>query len=499
MSGRIPVLRMSGIKKHFPGVTALDGVDIEVYEGEVLAILGENGAGKSTLLNILDGVLPADSGQIFFRGKDVAIRNPHDAQKLGIAFIPQELALIGPLTVQENMFLSREFCKHLGIDWQKMREQSRKYLEILGVEIDPNEKVENLPIAEQQLVEIARALTLDASIFVMDEPTSALTDKEIELLFRIIRSLRDQGKSVIFVSHRMDEIFEIADRVTVLRGGKLIGSKPINEVDVDGLIFMMTGESIHERYFKKFAEIGTCALKVESLNSGFIKDISFEVKKGEVVGLAGLLGSGRTELLESIYGVRPIDSGKIFLGNEDVTFFNVEKRIERGLIYIPEDRERKGLFLDLSVFSNIVATTISEDARFGIVNEKMQSKKSQLLVEGLSIVTSSLHNTVKNLSGGNRQKVLLARALKTGIDVLLLNEPTRGIDVKAKTEVYSFMYKIAEQGAGVIFSSSELPELLAVSDTILVLHEGRITAKIPRNKATKSNVLAAMFGQEVVT
>jgi len=333
----------------------------------------------------------------------------------------------------------------------------------------------------------------------MDEPTSALTDKEIELLFRIIRSLRDQGKSVIFVSHRMDEIFEIADRVTVLRGGKLIGSKPINEVDVDGLIFMMTGESIHERYFKKFAEIGTCALKVESLNSGFIKDISFEVKKGEVVGLAGLLGSGRTELLESIYGVRPIDSGKIFLGNEDVTLFDVEKRIERGLIYIPEDRERKGLFLDLSVFSNIVATTISEDARFGIVNEKMQSKKSQLLVEGLSIVTPSLHNTVKNLSGGNRQKVLLARALKTGIDVLLLNEPTRGIDVKAKTEVYSFMYKIAEQGAGVIFSSSELPELLAVSDTILVLHEGRITAKIPRNKATKSNVLAAMFGQEVVT
>ncbi|MFP4588834.1 MAG: sugar ABC transporter ATP-binding protein [Candidatus Bipolaricaulota bacterium] len=494
------LLEMRDIDKSFPGVQALDGVNFELEEGEVHALVGENGAGKTTLMNVLNGVNLPDAGIILFRGEERKITSPSRAQELGIAFVHQELNLIPPLSVTENILLGheprREYNPSL-IDWTRAQEQARKTLARLELELPLTRPVEDLSVAEQQMVEIAKALYLESKILVLDEPTSSLTTEETERLFDVVRRLKKTGHSVVYISHRLEEVFEIGDRVTVLRNGKYVGTRSLEEISRDRVVEMMVGEEVDQRYIRREARERQVLLEVEGFaTEGKVEEVNFELKKGEILGIAGLQGSGRTELLEGLYGARSVSGGRVRVEGNEVSLASPATAIEGGITYLPEDRQRKGLFLNQPLRSNIAAASLTQESRLGVINLKIQSRRVQQLVDQLGIVAPSIHQIINNLSGGNKQKTVLAKCLKTGASVILMNEPTRGIDVGAKVEVYQLMNELNEKsGVGIVMVSSELPELLQVSDRILVMFRGRVTASFSKAEASKEKLMRAMTGQ----
>lgn len=488
----MPLLEMMGICKQFPGVTALDDVCLTLDSGEVLALLGENGAGKSTLVKILSGVYTMDKGQIKINGDIVDIRNVWDAMKLGIGIIHQELNLIPDLTVYENIFLGREKRDSVTkrIDKSYLKQESKKLLNRLGVDIDVERIVKTLSVAEQQMVEIAKVLSMDCRIIIMDEPTDALTTDEVQNLFKVIQALKCEGKGIILISHKIEEIMEIADRVEVLRDGKYIGTKVVAETSTDELIKMMVGRELKEKFPKVKVPVSDVVLEVRNLSvPGLLHDISFELRKGEVLGIAGLVGAGRTELAKTLFGVYKY-SGDVFVEGKKLKLTSTSAAIEAGIVYLTEDRKEEGLFLDKSVSYNMTLATLKVfTGLLGKVDTRREAQTVSDYVQRLRIKTPSISQTVENLSGGNQQKVLVGKWLMTQPKIMILDEPTRGIDVGAKVEIYNLINELKKNGIAIIMISSELPEILGISDRILVMHEGRITGCLEDNEATQEKIM----------
>lgn len=491
---------MENIGKTFPGVKALDDVGIELYGGEVLGLVGENGAGKSTLMNVLNGIVQPDEGKIYVDGEEKEFSSLIEAQNSGIAYIQQELNLIDELSVQENLFLGKEpLTPFRTIKFRELFKKTQEVLKSLGLNISPREKAGNLSLAKKQMVEIAKALLFDAKIIVMDEPTSSLTDEEINVLYKLICRMREEGKGIIYISHRMEEIFSFTDRISVLRNGACVGSKSTKEIDHDGLVRMMAGRDVEERFFKEETQTGPVLLELDSIHGqGKVEDVSIQLRKGEILGIGGLMGSGRTELLETIFGIFPPREGRLTLDGKPFKPTSPYQAMDRGIAYIPEDRESKGLFLDFSILANVSLTRMEKDK--SLYNEANHRISIDRVSEKLGIVAPGLDSRVENLSGGNRQKVILARWIHAGMKVLLVNEPTRGIDVGTKTEIYKLLYDLNKQGVGIIVVSSELTELLMISDRIVTLYEGQLSGEFSRKEANKEVVLQAMTGKkEMVT
>ncbi|PMQ01632.1 MAG: D-xylose ABC transporter ATP-binding protein [Dictyoglomus sp. NZ13-RE01] len=492
-----PLLRMEGISKSFPGVQALDRVDFEVYKGEVMGLVGENGAGKSTLMKILSGAYKKDSGRIYLEGKRIEIENPFHAQNLGISTIYQEFNLTPNQTVAQNIFCNREPKKKgilgtLGfVDVDEMEKEAKKLLDTLGANISPKELVRNLSIAEKQMVEIAKALSFKAKIIIMDEPTSALGPEEVERLFKIIEQLKEQEISVIFISHRLEEVFKIADRITILRDGKLVGVMNKDEATMEKVIFLMVNRPLQDMFKKEEAKLGDVILEVKNLSKkGVVEDINFKLHKGEILGVAGLVGSGRTEMVRLIFGADKKDTGEVYLEGKKVDINSPEDAVKLGIGLVPEDRQNQGLILNLAVRENIGVSVLDNLKRILFVDRNRLTQIAQNFVQMLNIKTPSLLQKVLYLSGGNQQKVVLAKWLALKPKVLILDEPTRGIDVGAKAEVHAIMSQLAKSGIGIIMISSEIPEVLAMSDRILVMNEGRIVAELSREEATQEKIMA---------
>ena len=498
-------LRMEGISKAFPGVQALQGVDFEVAKGEIHALVGENGAGKSTLMKILTGAQRPDTGRILLAGQPVEIRAPGDAQALSISMIHQELSLMPYLTVGQNIYLGREPRRNrLGfVDWPQLYRRAQVLLDRLNVAVDARAEVQGLSIAQRQMVEVAKALSLNADaslnfstgLIAMDEPTSALTDRETDILFDVMRSLKAQGVSLIFISHRLDEIFEICDRLTVLRDGQLIGVKSIAELDEDQVVRMMVGRQLGEMYPRSAAERGEVVLEAIDLEEGDeLHGISLQLHAGEILGIAGLVGAGRTALAETLFGIRPATAGEIRLVGRPIRLHGPGDAVKHGLGLVPEDRKQQGLLLNMAVRDNVVISAMDQVSRLGFLSFGKIDRLAGEFVKKLDIRTPSLRQRVRNLSGGNQQKVVIARWLTLNPKVLILDEPTRGIDVGAKAEIHGLMSQLAEQGVGVLMISSELPEVLGVSDRILVMHEGTITGEFDRAQANEDDIMRAATG-----
>ena len=497
----VPVLEARNISKRFPGVVALERVSLSVFPGEVLAVVGENGAGKSTLMKILSGALQPDEGEILLDGQVVRFTDPRHALARGIGIIYQELSVIDALSVGENVFLGR-LPERPGlrgsVDWPRLWRDAARVLERVGVPIDPQRQVRELSVAQKQLVEIARALSQDVRVLILDEPTSSLSLQETERLFEILRGLRAQGVAIIYISHRLEEILTLADRVTVLRDGRVVGTLPIGEATREGLIRMMVGRDLSAYYRTVRSSPGAVRLEVRGLcRTGTLQDVNLTVRAGEIVGLAGLVGAGRTEFARCLFGVDPIDTGEIRVDGQVVTIRNPRDAVRHGIVLVPEDRKLQGLVLILSVRENITLPVLERLARLGFPSRRAEELVTQSFVERLRIRTPSLEQRVMNLSGGNQQKVVLARALATNPKVLILDEPTRGIDVGAKAEVRALIAELAEAGMGILLISSELPEVLTMSHRILVMSGGRIVAEFSREEATEERVLAAATGHPV--
>jgi ribose transport system ATP-binding protein len=492
-----PALRMIGVSKSFPGVLALDKVDLDVLPGEVHVLLGENGAGKSTLMKVLSGAVRRDAGTIQLDGRQVEIGSPRDAQALGIRIIYQELTLVPYLTAAENIFLGREPCSVLGfVDARRMRADAANLLTSLGLRIDPDRPVREMGIAQQQMVEVAKALVDNARILVMDEPTSALTNTEIDELFAAIRRLTARGTAVIYISHRLEELARIGTRVTVLRDGRKIATHRIGEVEIPYLIRLMANRDLAEHFPKRRVAPGAPLLEVRGLRrAGVLQDIDLTVRAGEVVGVAGLLGAGRTEMARAIVGADPHDAGEILIKGTPVRLDHPADAIRRGIGFMPEDRKTQGLVQMLSVGENTTLPALGRFSRGGILRRRDAAAVASKLVKDLRIRTPSLDQPVAQLSGGNQQKVVLAKWLATGADLLIMDEPTRGIDIGAKVEIYELMNQLTARGAGILMISSELSEVLGMSDRILVMHAGRIVAEFDAAGATQEQVLRAALGQ----
>lgn len=492
-----PLLEMRGISKAFPGVQALNDVSFTLHAGEIHALVGENGAGKSTLMKILTGAIPKDSGTILLQGQPVEITGPRRAIELGIAIIHQELTLIPYLTVAQNIYLGREPAGRVAgtVDWRRLNQQADELLARLGLDLRPTALVSDLSIAQRQMVEVAKALSLNARIIAMDEPTSALSEREVEALFAFIRQLRSQGVGVIYISHRLAEIFELADRVTVLRDGRHIGTAPVAEVAESTIINWMVGRTLGELYPKTSAPQPEVVLKVVGLRRGTeIQDVSFELRRGEILGLAGLVGAGRTFVARALFGADPIDAGEIWLDDQRVHIRSPQQAIKLGIGFVPEDRKAQGLFLGMAVRHNITVTILNALSRLGVVQRQRRDEVARRYVNELAIRTPGLYQRVRNLSGGNQQKVVIARWLTVNPKVLLLDEPTRGIDVGAKAEIYALMSQLASRGMGILMISSELPEILGVSDRILVMREGRVVGEFSREEATQDAIMTVATG-----
>lgn len=491
------ILNINKLTKSFPGVIALNNISFSLKKGEVHVLLGENGAGKSTLVKILSGAYTKDSGEIIFDGNIIDIKNPKHAQEIGIGVIYQELNLIPHLTVAENIFLGREFSHSLGvIKAKKIFEESKKILSELNVDINPNTLVSTLGTAQQQMIEIARALSLDSKILIMDEPTSSLTKNEIQTLFLTIRKLKEKGVSIIYISHRLEEIFEIGDSVTVLRDGNFVGTKFITETDQDELIKMMVNRDLKEHYPKKKFEVGKELLKVENLSTDdFLKNISFRLNAGEVLGIYGLLGSGRTELARTIFGADSFEKGDVYINEKPTQINSPAKAIKEGIGFLTEDRKTQGLILDLSVKENISITSLDELTSFGVIKSKEELQISDKYISELKIKTTGSNQDVRSLSGGNQQKVVFAKWLTTDTKIFIFDEPTRGIDVGAKQEIYELMKKLTRNGCGIIMISSELPEVLGMSDRVLVMHNGKITDEFDNINLSQEVILSSAVGE----
>ncbi len=493
-------LRMEGISKAFPGVQALKDVNFYVARGEIHALVGENGAGKTTLMKILTGALSMDSGSVSLKGSQVEINTPTDAQQLGISMIHQELSLIPNLTVGQNIYLGREPRWKISafIDWNRLYTDSQELLSQLDVDVDARAEVGSLSIAQQQMVEVAKAISLNANLIAMDEPTSSLTDRETEVLFDTMRSFRKQGISIIFISHRLEEVFEISDWVTVLRDGSLIGSEPIKDLDEERVVQMMVGRELGELYPKGDIERRGVVLEVNNLHDGReLRGVSLELYSGEILGVAGLAGAGRTALAETIFGVRPAITGDIELDGSPVKINSPGEAIRLGMGLVPEDRKQQGLFLNRAIRENIVISALGRLSRFSFINFSKADKLAREFAVKLDIRTPSLRQLVRNLSGGNQQKVVIARWLTLNPRVLILDEPTRGIDVGTKVEIHALMNQLAEGGVAVLMVSSDLPEVLGVSDRILVMREGKVVSEFSREHATQDNIMHAATGGKV--
>ena len=488
---------MRGIRKAFPGVQALQDVRFEVRAGEVHALVGENGAGKSTLMRILGGVHQRDGGEILLRGRPVEIPSPTQARQLGISIIHQELNQVPALSVAENIFLGREIRRPGGfIDWAAMYDRARRLLEGLGLPIDPRRRLGTLTVAEQQLVEIAKALSVDADLVIMDEPTAALTMEETERLFRFIRDLRTRGVAIVYITHRLEEIFSIADRVTVLRDGQYIGTYPIVELTMDELIRSMVGRQLTEKFPKESIAAGPVVLEVRGLTvRGQFADVSFTLRRGEILGVAGLIGSGKTAVARALFGAIPLHAGEILLEGRRVGIRSPKDAIALGIGLVTEDRKRLGLVLGMSVGANITLPILPELETGGFIHQRRERQLVRDAIRELDMAVASPDQPARNLSGGTQQKVVVAKWLQTRAKVLLLAEPTRGIDVGAKVEMYRLMVDLARRGVGILMISSELPEILGMSDRVLVMHEGRITGEFRGGGATQEAILASATGR----
>src|SRR5258705_5670090 len=498
-----PLLRMTSIGKRFPGVQALDNVDLEVLPGGIHALLGENGAGKSTLIKILSGAQQPDSGTIEFGGQRITVTSPHDAQRRGIVTIYQEFTLAPNMTIAENVFIGREPGLGFFVDWGKMAAETRALTARLGLQLRPMSIVRELRVAEQQMVEIARALSMKSRLIVMDEPTSALSSSEVEKLFRIVRTLKAQGLSIIFVTHRLEEVMQICDRYTVLRDGRLVGSGSIADATIDGIIRLIVGRQVNALFARRErATVGDVVLSVEGLtrrgntqdqNAIVLADVSLEVRRGEILGIAGLVGAGRTEMARAVFGADPFDSGRVIIGGHEVNIRSPQDAIRHGIGLVPEDRKQQALFLALAVRANLSMASHMLITRWGIfMHEAAEHAMVEEYRQKLNIRMASPEQSIASLSGGNQQKVTLARWLALGPKVLIVDEPTRGIDVGAKVEVHNLLFELAEAGIAVIAISSELPEVLAISDRIVTMCEGRVTGEVAAASATQETLMAMM-------
>ena len=491
------ILEMRKISKAFYGVQALNNVDFDVLRGETHALLGENGAGKSTLMKILSGAYQRDAGEIFFDGEKIEIPTPLAAQRIGISIIYQEFNLIPGLSVAENIFLGREPVKGNGlINWRVLNKDAQELLERLHADISPTTLVDQLSVAEQQFVEIAKALSFGSKLIIMDEPTATLTPTEIERLFEVMRELKSRGVSIIYISHHLDEIFEVADRVTVLRDGEHVATDEVKNVDKDLIIRWMVGRDLVNTYPARTTSPGEVILEVRNLSRrGVLHDISFDLRRGEILGIAGLVGSGRTELVRALYGADPVDEAQVTLRGKTVNVLSPKESIKNGLGLLPEDRKQEGLILGQSVKSNVTLSNLKRVLRGLLINHRDEKKMVDSYIQSLAIRTPSNQSLAKNLSGGNQQKVVLAKWLFTDSDILIFDEPTRGIDVGAKYEIYQLMNQLTENGKSIIMVSSELPEIIGVSDRVLVLHKGRITGEHLREDLNQELIMRNAAGE----
>jgi ribose transport system ATP-binding protein len=493
-----PFLELKGVSKVFPGVRALDSIDLDVYPGEVHGIVGENGAGKSTLIKILTGAHKNEAGKIVIEGKEINLNGPRDAMKYGITAIYQELNIVKQLSVAENVFLGREIKKNNGkglLDINEMRKRSGEILEDLGQKIDTRMNIAKLGLGKQQMVEIAKALSIKTKLLIMDEPTSSLTDREVKELLKTVKELKNKGIAVIYISHRLDEVMNICDRVTVMRDGKKIETLPINDVNIDGLIKLMVGRNLEQQYPKIVAKPSEEAMRVENLTKeGVFENISFNVRRGEIVGFAGLVGAGRTEVMRAIFGADEYDSGEIFINNKKVKITCPKDAMKNGIAFLTEDRKGQGLVLDNTIDFNTNIASYKKSSPGALLNLKKLKKLAKENIEKLNINPPSESFVVRQLSGGNQQKVVIAKWLNTQADIFLFDEPTRGIDVGAKVEVYNVLNSLVEQNCAVIIISSELPEILGMSDRIYVMHEGKITAELDRKDANQENIMRSASG-----
>jgi ribose transport system ATP-binding protein len=501
------MLVVENISKSFSGIKALDEINLEVYAGQVTAIIGENGAGKSTLMKILSGVYPDYEGKIIFKGNTVNFSNPRQAQESGISIIHQELNLIPYLSITENIFLGRELTTSWGeLDKKRMRLKTQDLLNRLKLNVDPDTLIIDIKVGQQQVVEIAKALLIESDVIIMDEPTSAISDNEVKILFEIINDLRAAQKAIVYISHKLDELFKIADRYIVLRDGKVIECGDIQDINPDDVIHKMVGREIN-LIRKQSSVTGTeellsvkdfCLKHPNHKNEFLLKNLSFNLKKGEILGVFGLMGAGRTELLEAIFGIHPRSiTGELKINGNTVSIASTADAIKAGLALVPEDRKRDGLLLELDVQKNIGITTLKEMENLGLLEIRKETELCDKYRAELKIKTSSGKQTAGDLSGGNQQKIVIAKWLATNPKIFLLDEPTRGIDVNAKNEIYKLILALADKGMGIIMVSSELPEILAVSDRVMVMSEGTITAQIPIAEANEACILKAAIPKSI--
>jgi ribose transport system ATP-binding protein len=494
---RIPVIEMKGISKSFSGNKVLDRVDFQLLPGEVHALMGENGAGKSTLIKILTGIYERNEGTVTVKGNEVHFHNPKEAEQSGIAVIHQELNIIPSLTVFENMFLGKELTVgRFGFTKDKeMKQKTKEYLNRLGIDLDPNVEAGKLSVGQQQMIEIARAVAANTEVLIMDEPTAALTDREIEALFKVISSLKEQGVAIVYVSHRMEEIFQICDRISVLRDGQFIDVKEVATTNFDEIVKLMVGRQLGERFPERDTNIGGERFKVEGLTcKGSFENIHFSVNQGEVIGVAGLMGAGRTEIMQAIFGYRHLDAGKIFIDGKEVTIKTPHDAIKAGIAFVTEDRKSQGLILDLSVRENFSITNLDKISAKSLISSQKEVSMVDEMIEKLRVKTSGRELSVKSLSGGNQQKIVIGKWLGMNPKILILDEPTRGVDVGAKKEIYQLINDLTKQGVAIIMVSSELPEILGMSDRILVIHEGKLAGVLDKSDASQEKIMQFATG-----
>ena len=484
------ILTLKNITKEFPGVKALDDVTINIERGTIHGLVGENGAGKSTLIKILAGIYQPNKGEIILDGKPCRFNSPIEARRAGISVVHQEIKLAEPLSVAENMFLGNVQLKNGLVDWKGMRRRAREIVEDLGMDIDINAQVSSLTVAKKQIVEIMHAINNNSRILIMDEPSAVLTDRELEVMFRIVKQLRDEGITIIYISHRLDEIFGLCSNVSVLRDGRHIDTIPVASVDRQGLINMMVGREMGQEYPKEVGNVGGTILEVKNLSRGILQDISFEVKSGEVFGISGLVGAGRTELARAILGIDKPESGEVYVRGKKVHYRTFADAIRDGLGLIPEDRKLQGLVQIMSVKRNTTLVNMKRVLRAGVISSSLEEKLSKEYADKLHVVTPSMETEVQYLSGGNQQKVVIAKWLFQNSEILFLDEPTRGIDVGAKAEIYRLINRMAKEGKTIIMISSEMPELLGLCDRIMVMHEGHKMGELNAAEATQEKIMA---------
>lgn len=484
------VLELRGITKIFPGVKALNNVQFQLKPGEIHALMGENGAGKSTFIKVITGVHKAEKGEMYLDGKKVDFKGPKDAQAVGIAAIYQHVTAYPDLTVAENIFMGHEIKKNGMIQWKKMNEEANKLLEQLDADFKANAEMGTLSVAQQQMVEIAKALSMKARIIIMDEPTAALTKNESEKLYKIAEKLRNEGASIIFISHRFEDMYRLATRVTVFRDSQYIGTYNVDEITNADLIKAMVGREIKDLFPKPDVKIGQEVLRVEKLNRvGYFKDVSFNVHKGEIVGLTGLVGAGRTEVVEAMFGITRLESGKVYLEGKEVKIKQPSDAMDLGIGLLPEDRQKSGLIMSWGLGRNVTLSTLKNYAKHGWLDEKKERETAKKYLEEVDTKAVTIFDPGSSLSGGNQQKVVVAKTLVQDLKVIIMDEPTKGVDVGAKAEIYDIMGQLAQKGYGVILISSEMPEILGMSDRIVVMCNGKVTGELSREEATQERIL----------